>query len=109
VLSGPAPSNEEIVDLLLDSRKRHLARLLEQIKEECKHDPIFLDRVLKTLRPLRERGRATPPWQEPLVTGIVESLKSYKPHEIVETIAKAANVSESHARRLYDAALKRRG
>jgi hypothetical protein len=96
------------VDMFLESAKTRQAILSEEFAKECRRDPIFLDRALKELKPLRRRGRSRPLYQEAVVHSMVNALTNHRPGEIVEAIAKTLNISPPHARRLYDSVRKSR-
>ena len=101
-------TSKEIVDGFLESAKNRRKDLFGEFTRECRQDPVFLERALKELKPLRLRGRLRPPYQEAVVHSIANTLSNHRPGKIVEAIATTLNISTPHARRLYDSARKNR-
>ena len=111
--SQPPMTVEERNTLVLEALQRHKKQLLKRVEAECRIDPEFLDRLVKTIEPLRAKrgkGRLTPPAQIVIVESIMAGLAglNLKRHEVATTIALTLRRSESHAGRLYDEAVARR-
>ena len=98
-------SNREAVDRYIEAEKRRREKLLRDVVDECRLDPMFAERVRKAL-PKRGQGNlADANLQRSIVISVVRALRDspdWKVKDIVAEIASQLHVTEKHARKLYD-------
>lgn len=95
-------SDKEALERYIEAENRRVEKLLRDVVEQCEWDPDFRRRLLDALpkpgrgRPVNERLQKT------VVLNLMDALPEDRKDDIIEVIAKTLDISQDHAKRLYE-------